>query len=162
MERMQKSVALAVLLSETTHVFCCVLPTIVSLFSLLAGLGLISVVPGFLTDIHDTIHAYEVPMIIASAAILALGWGLHALSVRLDCRSTGCGHPPCTPKKKNASKILWVATALFTINVCIYAAVHVPMTAVSNAGHQHEVLTGNEGHVVPTDDHQQNHDQHIH
>lgn len=127
MERLQKALIWAAAVSEISHVFCCVLPTIASLLSLLAGLGLITVLPAGFMVLHELIHQYEVPVIIFSGMMLLLGWGLHGLSVRLDCRNTGCCHEPCKPAKRKASKILLIATGLFLLNLTVYAAVHIPL-----------------------------------
>lgn len=124
MERIQKAIFWAVVASEFSHIFCCVLPTVVSLLSLLAGLGLFSVMPSGLVTLHDLIHDWEIPMIITSGFILALGWGLHMISVKIDCHNTGCVHEPCTPKKSRSSKLLIIATVLFTVNVSVYTLVH--------------------------------------
>ena len=42
MEKRRKAVFWAVLLSETSHLFCCVLPSVFSVLSLLVGVGMIS------------------------------------------------------------------------------------------------------------------------
>jgi len=137
MERIHKSLGTAIVLSEVTHVFCCVLPTIVSILSLLAGMGVISVVPGFLDSFHDVMHDFEKPVIIGSGAILMLGWVLYMISARLDCvKEAGCQHVPCGPKKKKTSKLLIVATFLFAINVTVYVTLHKPYEAASPAGVQ--------------------------
>ncbi len=131
MERIKKGIFWAVVLSETSHVFCCVLPTVISVISLIAGAGLVSALPGPVLAIHDMLHAYEIPMIFMSALVLLTGWGLHWMSLRLDCRSTGCGHEPCAPKKTRTQLVLVVATLLFCCNLAVYMAFH--------AGH-HDML----------------------
>jgi hypothetical protein len=120
----RKAIIWSVILSEGTHVFCCVLPTLFSIVSLLAGAGIVAVMPGFMVVIHDFLHQYEVPMIIVSAAILMLGWGLYFYSRKVDCHDTGCAHGPCGPKKDKVKILLIVATVLFVLNVSVYAAVH--------------------------------------
>lgn len=122
---MQKSIYWTVLASEITHVFCCGLPVLVSTLSLLASLGLISVLPAGIMSFHEIMHHYEVPLVIASAVVLVFGWILHHISEHLDCvKNSNCHHAPCAPKKKKASKILWFATALFLINTTIYFSLH--------------------------------------
>ena len=123
-KKLQKRLSLAIILSEMGHVFCCVLPSIFSILSVFVSAGVISVMPPFMAVWHEAVHRWEVPIILFSGALLGLGWVLHAYSRRLDCRDTGCHHPPCTPVKKKYSKLLLVATALFTINVLIYLAIH--------------------------------------
>ena len=125
MEKIQKGIYWSVLASEITHVFCCGLPVVVSTLSLMASLGLISVLPTGIMALHNIMHAYEMPMIIASAAVLALGWALHHISERLNCvKDSDCHHEPCAPKKKKASKVLWFATVLFAVNVSVYFGLH--------------------------------------
>lgn len=135
MQRIQKTIFWTILASETTHVFCCVLPTIVSIMSLLSGMGLIAVMPSGLEHFHDLMHGWELPIIMASGLLLALGWGLHAVSRRIDCRTDGdCRHEPCAPKKKHASRILMIATLLFVVNTAIYAFVHRTMDSGTISG----------------------------
>lgn len=124
MNFLKKSIFWAVVLSETTHLFCCVLPTVVSVMGLLAGAGLVTAMPGFIGDFHDIIHAYEVPLIVISGVVLALGWGLYELSRRIDCHETGCAHGACAPRKDKTLLILSIATTLFTANLAIYWFLH--------------------------------------
>jgi len=120
----RKNFGWAVLLSELSHVFCCVLPTLVTVMGVLANAGLMSAAPGFLTELHETIHHYEIPLIIFSGVMVVLGWGIHLASSDVDCHNTGCEHPPCTPKKRNNSRILVIATILFAVNLFIYGGIH--------------------------------------
>lgn len=124
MERLKSAIFWAVLVSETGHVFCCVLPTIVSVLSLLSGLGLLSVMPAGLLAFHSFMHHWEIPIIAASAIILAGGWLLHGISLKLDCHDTGCHHGTCEPKKNNTVRLLWIATGLFTFNLTVYLVFH--------------------------------------
>lgn len=112
--------------SEIMHIFCCVLPTLFSLMSLLAGIGIISTMPGFVNYMHDVIHSYEVPIISASGVLLSLGWILYLYAKKLNCseENTNCCHEPCTPKKYRTKIIMIIATVLFAINVSIYFGFH--------------------------------------
>lgn len=123
MERIRKSLFWALVLSETSHVFCCVLPTVFTALSFLAGLGMVSM-PAFLIEFHEAIHEWEIPIIAFSGAILVLGWVLHWYSLKIDCHDTGCCHPPCTPVKRRSATIMKIATVLFVANVLIYGVVH--------------------------------------
>lgn len=125
----RKAIVWAVILSESSHVFCCVLPTLFSVLSLMAGAGVISVMPGFMVEIHEVLHGYELPMIFVSAFILAVGWGLHWYSRSIDCHDTGCGHGPCDTKKDNTHLLLLGASVLFLINVTVYGVFHRGMDA---------------------------------
>ncbi|MGE4313524.1 MAG: hypothetical protein AB7E85_04550 [Pseudobdellovibrionaceae bacterium] len=124
MQRLQKSMAGAIILSEISHVFCCGLPSVFAVLSLLSGLGLATIMPTFLVHIHEILHHYEVTMIVASGAILLLGYILHFISERLNCVDTGCAHPPCEPQKAKHDKVLLVATALYLINLIVYVVFH--------------------------------------
>lgn len=138
--KIQKAMGWAIICSETTHVFCCVLPVIVSTLSLLSVVGVISAAPAVLTSFHEIMHDYEIPLIIFSGTILILGWCLYWFSKRLDCNtSEGCSHEPCEPKKNKTSKILKIATVLFFVNVTIYWAIHVPFDGMNHNEHiEHE------------------------
>lgn len=124
MQPINKFVNWACLTSEISHFFCCGLPIIFSIMSLLTSFGIVAVMPVGLVSLHHAMHDYEVPMIMVSGLILAIGWGLHYIAYRIDCRSTGCSHEPCKPKKKRSGKVLMVATALFVVNVSSYFLLH--------------------------------------
>lgn len=123
-EKIQKSVFWGVLLSETSHIFCCVLPTVFSLISLAAGFGMAVSMPPFLERIHENLHAWELPILFFSGFILAAGWGLTTYSARLDCHDTGCTHGPCHPQRKRAYVVLKIASVLFLINIIVFLGVH--------------------------------------
>lgn len=146
MSKVQKTITWTIIASESTHIFCCVLPTVISIFSLLSGLGLTTVLPMGLLRFHDMMHPYEIPLIIFSACILVMGWGLNMISEKLDCRTDGlCCHEPCAPKKNTATKVLWVATVLFSFNVFMYFTFHRHMDYfVSEAQHQHAMAMGHQ------------------
>lgn len=120
----RKSVLWAVVLSEGTHVFCCVFPTLFSLLGLLAGLGIIITIPHSMIAFHDFLHDWEIPLIIFSGIILALGWAVTLYSDRIDCHDTGCAHGACAKRKSKAHIVLIVATALFIFNLIVYIGVH--------------------------------------
>lgn len=124
MQRINKALGWAILASETSHVFCCVLPTLAGVFSLLSGLGVVGVLPAGIMSFHEMMHEWEIPMIVASGVILALGWGLYAVSLRLDCHDTGCHHGACAPKKNKTALILKAASVLFVVNTVIYLTFH--------------------------------------
>lgn len=127
MQKIQKALFWSIVASESTHVFCCVLPTLISVLSLIAGVGALSFLPGFVLEIHEKLHAYEVPVIFLSGLMLAVGWALHAYSKKLDCamaEDSCCAHEPCAPKKDHTFKIMVFATALFVFNIVIYFTFH--------------------------------------
>ncbi len=125
----QKHFGWAVLASELSHVFCCVIPTLVTVLSVFANLGLFVVSPhGPLMNIHNAMHAYEIPIIVFSGVMVALGWATHIWGNKVDCHDTGCCHPPCPskadPQKSRNTKILAAATLLFMVNMVIYFGIH--------------------------------------
>ena len=124
MRRLQGFFSWVVVLSEVSHVFCCVLPSVFSLVTILVGMGLVGVMPVWMTSMHDVMHDWEIPLIALSGGVLAVGWVLHYISRKIDCHDTGCVHAPCAPKKKHTNRVLKVATVLFLINIAIYASVH--------------------------------------
>lgn len=124
-DNLQKHFGWAVIASELSHVFCCVIPTLVTVLSVFANFGLFVMSPdGWLVNIHNVMHHYEIPIILFSGGMVALGWVAHLISRRVDCHDTGCGHPPCAPQKTNNSRILTIATILFLMNIVIYFGVH--------------------------------------
>lgn len=124
MQRLQKALYMAIIASETSHVFCCVLPTIFSIISLMAGVGLVSAMPGWLESIHADLHHWELPLIAMSGVVVVLGWALYAYSRKIDCHNTGCHHGSCEPRKKTANNILKIATILFVVNTAVYLVFH--------------------------------------
>ncbi len=130
----QKWLNSAIILSEASHIFCCVLPTVFSIMSLLAGFGMIGAMPYWLQSVHDTMHHWELPMIGMAGTVIALGWILNWVTLKLDAHSEHCHHGGCTPKKKkSANLILKAATVLFMVNLVIYFGFH-------RNPHVHEML----------------------
>lgn len=129
MEKHQKTVLTAILLSEASHIFCCVLPTIFSILSLMGSFGLMVAMPGWMVSVHEFMHGYEVPMIALSAFVVALGWGLHYYAHHLNKMQmhdhTCCEHDHGAPASgKTTHKILIAATILLVLNVLIYFVFH--------------------------------------
>lgn len=125
MDKINRHILTGVIASESIHVFCCVLPMVFSLMSLLIG---VAGLPLFVIEAHHLIHRYELPMIVVSAIILGLSWGVYALSRKLNCQTEGtCCHTPCTPKKDRTKIVMVIATLLFIGNVAIYLGFHKDM-----------------------------------
>ena len=151
MEKINKRIVWAVMASESIHIFCCVLPTVFSVLSLLAGAGMIATMPNFIDEAHHLIHDYEIPMIIISALILVFGWGLYAYSRRINCSQDGessCCHEPCAPKKDRTRLFMIVATVLFFVNVTVYFSFHqdVPVESVSIHTYEETFQNDHQGH----------------
>lgn len=146
MEKINKGLFWTMVASESIHIFCCVLPTLFSVLSLMAGVGMIATLPGFINEAHHIIHAYEIPMIVVSGIILIIGWGVYIYSRRISCRTQGsCCHEPCAPKKDRTRLFMAIATLLFVVNVCVYFIFHrgfdehaVHQDATSAIMHNHE------------------------
>jgi len=148
MKKLQKTLNVAILATETSHVFCCVLPTVFSLLSLLAGVGLIGAIPPGVEFLHDIIHDWELPIIMTSGLVLVLGWWVYDYAQKMDCNHMGEEHQICDSKKKRSATILKIASVLFIVNVSVYFLVHRPMEASNHdvhAGHAHHDH-GHEGH----------------
>lgn len=124
MQRVQSIIYWFCVTSEISHFFCCGLPIVFSILSLLSSAGLTAAMPLGLEELHHAMHDYEIPMIMVSSAILVMGWALHYVAYRIDCRSTGCAHGPCAPKKKRSGKVLIIATILFALNLLGYITLH--------------------------------------
>ena len=136
-ERLTTIMSWAVIASEFSHVFCCVLPTLFSVLTILAGIGLISVVPHFIMDIHDAIHAYEIPIIMTSGVITLAAWAVYLNAGKVDCHDTGCVHEPCDASKARAGLILKIGTGLFIANLTIFMFLHyLPEQGYYTLGHQ--------------------------
>jgi hypothetical protein len=126
MNNIQNRIGLMVVLSQLTHIFCCGLPFLFSILSLLSSLGLIGVIPvsfsSTMTGFHEVLHVWELPILLLSAIILSIGWWLDLYSRKLDCSTTSsCSHKPCGTKKKKSTYMLIVASAIFAINLITYA-----------------------------------------
>ena len=150
-EKVKKSVLWAVVLSEGTHVFCCVFPTLFSLAGLLASIGIFITIPGVLIEFHDFLHVWEIPIIILSGALLALGWAVVLYSDKIDCHNSGCAHGACAPRKSKAHLVLKIATVLFLFNVAVYVFIHrMDVFGVGRSGGgavESQHIQGHEGHA---------------
>lgn len=129
MQKYKNTALLAILISEASHIFCCVLPTLFSVASLLSGVGLISTLPPAWVHLHEVLHHWEVPMIIFSGVVLALGWGIHYYAEHMGpheqhkhCCDGHCG--PAEPKKNKVHFVMKAATILFVVNLAIYFIFH--------------------------------------
>lgn len=117
----------AVILSETSHVFCCVFPTLFSLIGLLAGIGMVATLPPFMIELHDMLHHWELPMIAFSGGILAFGWGATLYSEKVETdhvHGPDCVHHHGDHKNKKVHLVLKIATVLFVFNVFVYTTIH--------------------------------------
>lgn len=151
-KKVQGLLSSVVILSEASHVFCCVLPTLFSIMGILVGLGVAGAMPLWLSGVHEMIHEWELPIIISSGMILLLGWTVYHVSEKMDCHDTGCHHPPCGPKKKSVATILKIATLLFIGNIAVFLIFHKGLNTLGLASDQ----TGS----VEADHHSHDHEGH--
>ena len=104
------------LLAELSHIFCCGLPIFIAVMSAGSQIGF----GGAFVVFHELIHNYELSILIGSGILLAFGFGLHFLSHWVDCRSTGCAHDDCEPKKFRVGWIFTIALVLYVANLSFY------------------------------------------
>ena len=124
-DKINKGLFWGIIASESIHLFCCVLPTVFSILSLLAGMGMIATMPGMIDHLHHLIHDYEIPMMVASGIILVIGWVFYLYSRQINCQTEGtCCHAPCAPKKDRTRIFMIAATMLFIINIGVYFLFH--------------------------------------
>ncbi len=121
MEKIRKGLMAAILLSEVSHLFCCVLPVLAAVASLLVGAGFL---PALAWPLHDLIHRYEVPLIVFSAVIIAAGWGVYLLALRTDCQALGHHEAHCHKVTRKTRTVLVIGTALFLFNLAVYLFLH--------------------------------------
>jgi hypothetical protein len=123
-----------VIASEVSHVFCCVLPSLFSVLTILIGMGVLGAMPLWMDGFHDIMHNYEIPLMAMSGTVVLLGWALHFVAKRIDCRDTGCSHGGCSSSKRKSLRILKIATVLFVVNVAIYATLHKGVGLIHTSG----------------------------
>lgn len=125
-DKLHRNIGLAIILAECTHVFCCVLPTIVTVVGLLSSISAVVQVPVFLLDIHEFLHAYEIPVIAFSGVMLVLGWVLYGVARHIECARPHCEphETVCAPAKHNTHWILVIASVLFMANIVVYFTLH--------------------------------------
>jgi len=123
-QRVKHITAWLLLITSSSHVFCCVLPTVVGVINVFANLGMFSIwLPQF-ESWHTVMHAYEVQLLMFSGVMLGIAAIVDMISIQIDCHSTGCTHGSCEPAKDRATMILLVATLLFAFNTGSYFFAH--------------------------------------
>jgi hypothetical protein len=125
-DKLHRNIGWAIVLAECTHVFCCVLPTVVTVIGVLSSVSTVIQVPVFLLDIHEFLHAYEIPVIAFSGAMLGLGWILYVVARRIECARPHCEphDTVCAPAKRNTHWVLIAASVLFLVNIVVYGSLH--------------------------------------
>ena len=137
-ERVSHALGWVAFLSVFGHVFCCGLPLVLGIVSLLTGFGMFSVALPMLDHIHALFWDFEVPAMVFSAIMLAIGWGVQIHARTIDCHDTGCVHEPCGGKKRRTATLLWMATVIFAFNLVAFTVFqqHVHYPAIEQAGVQ--------------------------
>lgn len=145
MQRVKHISAWIVLLTSSSHVFCCVLPTIVGLVNVLANVGMFSIWVPQLEAWHAMMHGHEMNILIFSGVMLGIAAIVDMISIQIDCHSTGCTHGSCEPSKDRAAIILLIATVLFAFNTASYFFAHhltdpaaITTTHQTDEPHDHE------------------------
>lgn len=125
MKKRQNAILWAIIASESSHIFCCVLPTLFSLLAVLTNLGMFVMPAAFIT-FHEALHEWEFPIVIFSGVVLAMGWGLHWHYLRGEECASGCKHhtDKTHPTVSKTHLILKIATVLFIMNVFVFLVVH--------------------------------------
>ena len=110
------------ILSLCTHFFCCFLPGVVSVLTLVTVTGAATIT---MEDfgIPESVHEQ---MIYISALVLVISGFLNYLSWKIDCREVGCVHEPCAPRKSKYFKLYMISVVFFLLNAVIHFTLHVP------------------------------------
>ncbi len=130
MRKAQNMFSWVVIASEVSHVFCCILPGIFSVVTILVRVGLVGAMPIWMDSFHDVMHDFEIPLMTLSGVVVLLGWGLHYVAKKINCHDTGCSHGGCSSKKRKSLRILKIATVLFVVNITIYIGLHKSVEAI--------------------------------
>jgi hypothetical protein len=108
------------LASLISHFFCCFLPGVISLVTLvtLSGAAVIT-----MEDFGIPEYVHE-KMIYISFVVLVISGLANYASYRIDCRETGCVHGACAPKKSIYFKLYGYSVAFFILNAVIHFTLH--------------------------------------
>jgi len=88
--------------------------------ALLAGLGALSTITPWVGELHDSLHRFELLMLVVSGMALVFGFWIHIRQNRIDCAKENCDHKPCASKKRQSRIILIIAAVLFLLNLANY------------------------------------------
>lgn len=116
MDRLKSTATTVSLLAELSHIFCCGLPIFIAVMSAGSQVGF----GGAFFVFHRFIHDFELQMLVGSGLLLAFGFSLHYFSYWMDCRSTGCTHGACEPKKFQVGWIFTIALLIYVANISFY------------------------------------------
>ena len=103
----------AVIASGFSHIFCCVLPTVLSIASISSVFGLSTV------DIFnfEWFEAIELQVLIVSGIILFISGMAQLISWRIKCNTDVCHHGSCDQRKNWAMRLFIFATTLYLFSL---------------------------------------------
>ena len=104
-------------LTSSIHLFCCVIPFILSVTSLTSSLGFTSLL---FFDL-EWFEKFETYSLIFTLIILSLFAISEVNSRKLNCTKNGhCDHPPCDNKKRLVRFNLILSTIIFSFNTLVF------------------------------------------
>ena len=105
----------AVIAAGLSHVFCCVLPAVLSILS-------ISTVFGASTTTvlnFEWFEAIEEQVLIFSGVVLFISGLAQLVSWRVKCNASVCCHEPCEKRKNWAMRLFIFATVIYLFNLIV-------------------------------------------
>lgn len=137
MQNMRRTFYWTILASELSHIFCCVLPVLLSLISIFSLYGAMNAVPGFIWSAHDFMHHWEPVILVVSALLLLSGWGLWAQQKQVSHPTHSCQTSNCDEAKslRKMRLMLLVTSGLFAVNFSVYALIHAEHAPFSQENH---------------------------
>lgn len=109
--------------SLISHFFCCFLPGVISLITLITLSGSVFIT---MEDFGIPEYIHE-ELIYISFAVLVVSGLINYISWKMDCRAgaDACGHEPCAPKKAKYFRLYGYSVAFFLLNAIIHFGVHI-------------------------------------
>ncbi len=104
-------------LTCSTHLFCCGIPFVLSITSLTSSLGFTSL---FFNDL-EWFEKFETYSLIFTLIILSLFALAELNSRKLNCaKDANCDHPPCDNKKRLVRLNLILSAIIFSFNALVF------------------------------------------
>jgi hypothetical protein len=119
------------LASLISHFFCCFLPGVISLITLITLSGATVIT---MEDFGIPEYVHE-KMIYISFVVLIVSGLANIVSYKIDCREMGCVHGACAPKKSKYFKLYAYSVVFFLLNAVIHFTLH---THEHHDHHDHE------------------------
>lgn len=103
-----------IICSALMHIFCCGIPLLLSVTSLVNIVG-ISSLSIFEVDWFEAIESY---IVLFSGVLLITTIAINQFSKKINCIESGaCEHKPCDEKKHHSSYVLNIAIILYALNL---------------------------------------------